>query len=598
MSPTGTLVFDIETGDANRLFTTPPEEFVRLIGYKWAGRSEVVITTDLEELKAQIRSARWIIGHNIHAFDLPAVFGHRSNEPMELADAGRVFDTWTHAPLVNPAPFQYVNRNGKKALADSPEKMKAWYSLDEQAYQLGVTGKTHDLKALAKEFGGFDQIPVDDERFVEYLRGDVLASEAVARALNELGSISHPYALRKQRVASRMAVISSNGLRVDIERAEAREAELAEKRGKILAMLQEKYDFPTEGKSPWATTAGKEAIFRVLADYGVTPESKPDWPRTATGNFSLGGDALVKLTKDTGAEELGKALAELKGQRSLARLALDSVHSDGFVHPDIYQLQRSGRWSTTKPGLTVWTSRGDGAAEKEYFIADSEDEVLFEIDFSNADARVVAALSGDKRYAERFEPGADGHMINAYAAWGKEVVDSDPKKYRQMAKPLGHGWSYGGQAKGLSRASGLPLETSQVFVDGMNAQFSVLVQWQNRVRDFARKNGCVVNEWGGKLWVEKGREFTQAPALLGQNGTTEIVCDALLRMPYHVIRRVKAQIHDAILFSIPKGKEEAVQKFLFDIMEGEFKPAIGGQRIEFPVDAQPAGYTWREANHA
>jgi DNA polymerase-1 len=43
--------------------------------------------------------------------------------------------------------------------------MKKWFSLDEQAHQLGVPGKTHDLKALAKEFGGFGSIPVDDPRF-------------------------------------------------------------------------------------------------------------------------------------------------------------------------------------------------------------------------------------------------------------------------------------------------------------------------------------------------------------------------------------------------------------------------------------------------
>ncbi|SIC88284.1 DNA polymerase [Mycobacteroides abscessus] len=590
----GTLIFDIETHSAELMYSMEPEEFVRLIGYAW-GDGEVVLTTDLDEIKEQILKARWIIGHNIHAFDLRAVFGIKSDIPLELAQQRRVYDTWTHAALVNPAPYMFTNRHGKNALANSPDKMKRWFSLDEQAHQLGVLGKTHDLKALAKEFGGFGAIPVDDERYREYLIGDVVASRVVAQELLKKGKLDD-YALREQEIAARAAVISSNGLRVDVEAAKARVEELRVRREAILAELQTKYGLPTEGKSPWATTAGKEAIMAALADHGITPKSRKDWTKTATGNLSLGGEVLTELTKGTSAEDLGKALAELKGQRSLAQLALDSTHPDGFVHPDITMLQRSGRWSTTEPGLTVWTSRGEGAVEKSYFVPDNDDEVLLELDYSNADARIVAAYSGDRKYAERFEPGADGHMINAIAAWGREVVESDPKKYRQMAKPLGHGWSYGGQARGLVRVTGLPFMTAKKFCDGMDATFVALVDWQNRVRDEARR-GYVMNEWGRKLWVEQDRIFTQAPALKGQNGTREIVCDALLRMPPHVLRRVKAQIHDAVLFSVPRENWEACRDYLVRLMETEFQPSVGGQRVEFPVSAGPAGANWMEASH-
>lgn len=655
--PKGTLIFDVETYSADLLYTLPPEKFVRLIGYKWADQTEVTLTTDLEEIRQQIRLARWIIGHNVIAFDLPAIFGHRSNEPMELADEGRMYDTWVHAVLVNPAPFQYTNRHGKPALASKPEEMKKWFALDEQAYQLGVKGKTHDLKELAKEYGGFGEIPVDDPRYRDYLRGDVLASEAVARALLAKGPLDD-YALREQRIASRAAVISSNGLRVDIEAATRRRDELAARKQEILSDLQRRYGLPSEGTAPWGTDQGKVAILAALADYGIKPNK--DWPKTPAWEkkadylarvdekihdlrhnvdtwtaeikggslpnrsvaarwrwiekaqdqikelesnplppafgLSLSGDTLLKLTKETPAAELGRALAELKGQRSLAQLALDSTHSDGFVHPEITMLQRSGRWSTTNPGLTVWTDKGEGAIEKSYFIPDSEDEVLLEIDYSNADARIVAALSGDRKYAERFEPGADGHTINAIAAWGKEEFERDPKRYRQMAKPLGHGWSYGGGPKGLSRASGLPLETAQVFCEGMAKEFAVLVAWQNKARKGARDNR-VYNEWGRPMYVEPGREFTQVPALHGQSGTREIVCDALLRMPYHIIRRVKAQIHDAVLFTVPKAKFEACRDFLVELMETEFKPKNGGQLIAFPVGAGPAGHNWQEAKH-
>ena len=244
----GTLVFDIETHSANLLYTMPPAEFVRLIGYRWVGQ-ETVLTTSLEEIRNEIYSARCVIGHNINAFDLPAVFGHRSDVPLQLAKAGRVYDTFTHASLVDPAPGEM-----------KPGQALQWLGLDRLAERLGVGGKTDDIKALAYEFGpsedgygkaertrlGFGRIPVTDERFRSYLQGDVLASEAVAQRLLQRGRLDD-YALREQAVAAVAAVISSNGLRVDIAAAKARVEELAARRAVIMDEIVKKYGFPTGG---------------------------------------------------------------------------------------------------------------------------------------------------------------------------------------------------------------------------------------------------------------------------------------------------------------------------------------------------------------
>lgn len=622
MDPSGTLIFDTETHDSNLLYTLPPEEFVRLIGYKWRDDTRtghgVTLTTDLDELREQILKARWIIGHNIHTFDLRAVFGIYSDIPMQLADEGRVYDTWTHSVLVNPAPARYTDRHGKAARATKPEEAMKWHGLDEQAHQLGVPGKTHDLAELALKWApkegpageklnkkeriavGLGLIPVDDEEYREYLVGDVLASEAVAQELMRLGPLDD-YAMREQRIESRKAAIQSNGFRVHQKRAAARVAELAAKREKHMAMLVEQYDFPTTGKQPWRTNEGKDAILKALADVGVTEMSRPDWPRTETGSLSLGGEVMLSLTEGTEAEELGAALAELMGQRSLAQLALDSMHPDGKVHPDITMLQRSGRWSTTNPGLTIWTARGEGAIEKSYFLPDTDDEVLLEFDLSNADARAVAAYSGDVRFAERFQEGADGHLINAWAAWGRDVVGSDKHDpvtaaYRQLAKPGGHGWGYRIGAAKLALTWKKGVEEAKEFLDGMNKAFPRVVAWQDWASQFARRHGYVQNPWGRVMPVEKGREYTQPAALLGQSATREVICDFILSLPYHVVRKLKAQIHDAVVMSAPRDNWEAARDYILEKMQSHMDPK-GGQRIEFPAGSGPAGADWHEASH-
>jgi DNA polymerase-1 len=611
----GTLFFDIETHEAKKLYSMPPEQFVRLIGYAW-GSGEVVITTNLDELREQILKARWVIGHNINDFDLRAVFGVESDIPMMLADEGRVYDTWTHAALVNPAPFRYTNRFGKPARATKPDEAKKWFGLDEQAFQLGVPGKTHSLVDLAVEFGvgsnkeekkisGFGMIPIDDPRYVEYLIGDVKASRAVAKELLKLGPLNK-YALREQRIESRKATISSNGFRVNVAKATKRSEFLRVQREEIMGMLVEKYNFPTTGKKPWVSKEGKLALLKALKDHGIDEGSRPHWPRTDKGGaLQLGGKVILQLVEDTDEEtqKLGAAIAQLMGQRSLADLALKTMHPDGFTHPEITMLQRSGRWSTTEPGLTVWTSRGPNAVEKEYFDPDVDDDVLLEIDASNADARIVGWCSGDEAFNERFLPGADGHLINAQAAWGKDVVGTNKKdpvtaEYRYKAKALGHGWSYGGGYKTLAREAKLPEKDAKQFCEGMAARYVRVIAWQDAVRRQARATGYVTNWWGRRMPVEKNREYTQAPALMGQSGTRELMCDALLKMPYNVIRRVKAQIHDALVFSVPRSKFEVCRDYLVKLMTVTLPAPPGGVEMHFPMEAGPAGENWYLSDHA
>src|SRR5690606_41100360 len=106
-----------------------------------------------------------------------------------------------------------------------------------------------------------------------------------------------------------------------------------------------------------------------------------------------------------------------------------------------------------------------------------------------------------------------------------DVCSSDLK-----AKALGHGWSYGGQAKTLSKHSGLPLEDAERFCNEMAKAYWRLMEWQDKTRKEA-KQGYAVNPWGRKMFVEAGREFTPAPALYGQCGARERICAALPAMP-------------------------------------------------------------------
>jgi len=622
-----TLILDVETYDADLLYSMPPELFVRLAGYRWAGERGCRFTTDLGELRSLILSADMVIGHNIHSFDLPAIFGTGSTIPMELADAGRVYDTWTHAALCHQAPASYVDRNGAVRLGLKPGQAARWNSLDEQAHQLGVAGKTGNLTHQARDYGdpalplaarirdGYGKIPTGDPAYRDYLAGDVEAAELLARALLARMPLT-PYAMREQRIEARKQVISSQGLRVDIPAARARATELSERREELIGRLARDYGFPTQGVKPWASSAGKAAVLALLEDHGIAAATRPNWTRTAAGALSLGAGTIREVTTGTGAADLGVALAELTEQRVLAQLALDSVQPDGRVHPRITMLQRSGRWSVTRPGLTVWSERDKvKRLEKAIFVPDTGDHVLLELDYSAADARIVAALSGDAKYAAQFEDdraalaqltgrpdyadlfkSAGAHAVNAVLAFGADTVATDPDRYRQMAKALGHAWNYGAGPRKLAGVSGLPMADAQRFCNGLTRAYPRLTRWQERVRCQAERTGYVTNPWGRRMRVDRGHEWTQAPALMGQSGTREVICDALLNLPAELMCAVRAQVHDALLVSVPAADWASSGDQLVTCMESVVSPNRG-QPIHFPVSCGPAASNWARAGH-
>lgn len=599
------VFLDIETWGVEHRWNKTPEEFFRLGGYAWGLDGEVVLTEDLEEMRRVVREADVAVAHNGHAFDWTAIFGKDSTEPLELALQDRLFDTWTHATLVHPAPSSFVDRNGRQWFIKGPEDAKRWFSLDNQAYQLGVAGKSQDLKALAKKWGGFGQIPTTDPEFRAYLVQDVVALRDVTRRLSQLGSPTDPYAMREQINAAIDAQNSRNGWRVDQDKAKARIAELEEIQRTTLAMLNERFGLPTTGKAPLRTKPGKAAVLRALAEVGISEDMLP---RTANGGPSLGGKGLVEVAEQHGSDEaieLAQAIAQIGGLRPLAEQALNYLQDDGRVHPEIFTLQRSGRKSTQNPGLTTWSQRDKKKrVEKEYFVPDSDDHVLVEFDYNAADARIVAAYSGDTEFKQRFAPGADSHLITANAVWpgiGYDRSIPEVEETRNVAKALGHAYAYRAGPRTLARSAKQPLEVAQKFVNAMNAAYPKVTKWQERSTKEAQRYGYVMSDWGRRMPVEKDREFTQGPALKGQNGTREIVVDGLIRMArkdIRIIQMLKAQVHDALVFSVPRSEVDYWVPVIKGCMETDWAPSDGrGQEIDFPVGGGDPADNWAAAAH-
>lgn len=606
------LFFDMETHNAGRQYGMSPESFVRTFQYAWDD-GPVHVTTDYLEMVALVRSARFVVGHNIISADLPWLFGVDSMEPLRMALDRRVIDTFVLASLVNPAPYAYVNKDGRQVFDGAkPERAKKWLSLDEQAHQLGVPGKMGNLQELAKKYNppktavrdlDYSLIPIDDEEFQRYMVQDVVAARHIYQRLLQMvksQNYNGDYVWREMIVWSINAQITRNGVLVNTAEAQSRVDELAAERDKIMDWLVRDFDMPTDSKMPWKSNAGKGAILKALDTYGIHPEGNTDWPRTAGKAPSFSGETMIAVTEGTEAEPLGRALATLQGQRSLAQLALDSTYEDGRIHPEIACLQRSGRTSVQRPGLTVWTARGPGAVEKRYFIADPG-HVMVEMDFAAADARAVAALSGDQDFAKRFAPGVDAHDLTGEIFFGNEDYYKDRDRLRQIAKIGGHSLSYRVGAKKLAASVGADVRDAVEWIDNYKQAYPWVTAWQEQVTREG-DGGYVTNWWGRRMVVDPDRSFNQSSALHGQSTTREILFEGLIRIAYekpHMMRWLRMTVHDALVICVPEDEVETAVPYFLETMTYTFDPKTNvSQPIEFPMSVGPLNARdWFGASH-
>lgn len=644
------LFWDLETFSAGREYDMPPEEFVRIMHYAWDD-GPVLSTTDVEEMRELVRAARFIVGHNIISADLTWLFGMDSLEPLYLSLQDRVIDTFYLANLLTPAPYSYTDSKGHTYRdAAKPENAMKWLSLENLCFQFGLPGKFGNLKEIAKKYNPpktpvadleFGLIPLDDPEFLEYAEQDVVAVRGLFKyLLDEIKRQDYPgdYIWREMKVMSATAgQMHRNGILVNQEYANQRIAEQTEVRERIMSWLIEEFDMPTGSKQPWKSNAGKGAILKAFESFGIVPEGNETWKRSAKTNApSFSGETLIAISEGTPAEELGQALATLQGQRSLAQLVKDSMKSDGRVHPDITSLQRSGRWSFTKPGVTIFGERSEALkADKALFTA-APGKVLAGFDYSSADARAMAALSGDEEFARRFETDEDGndlydgHNLTGEAMFGKDVYyarmnEKGKPTLRDVAKMGGHAQNYNIGAYKLanslndaSKKQGLGLTfwapnprgqkpipkypdsiSTPDMIQAFNQTYVYLKHFKDQAVEEGKK-GYVTNSWGRRMTVDEGREFTQAPALHGQSVTREMMADAILRLcerGEYYIRALRAIIHDELLLEFDEDRIEEDIKVVKECMEADFDPGTPlSIVIPFPV-GHGYGKTWKDAGH-
>ena len=552
-----TAIFDLETMSVTELHKHNPN-FIRLIGTETAAGTPVTFPSTF--LPVITSHPGTLVAHNGFGFDFIAA----DLDVLTLSDEDRLIDTKVLAVLNDPPPAKLL----------APRR---YYGLDATAQRVAGIGKTDDIKALAKKHGGFDQIPVDDEDYNDYCKGDITATRAILDNLTV-----DDYARREMRVMARLtSSITTTGFRIDTDLLAERIESGNIERARRIAWLVDHADLPLKNakgvtlKSPAATTAGKKALAEAFRKLGYT------LPLTATGSPSLSAATLKEIIYNDGEGELAE-LAHSVQMLNGVRTVYDTVDKhmvNGRTHSQIDAFQASGRLSVTEPGLTVFGKRGGRHVEREIFLPD-EGEVLVSFDLNQIDARAVAMLSQDRAYMDMFcDPSIDSHVEVSKIVFGT----SDR---RSEAKALAHAWNYGAGVRGIAKTAGVPVSVADSFDSKMRVRFSRLVEWQTEMRAQAEAGDLIPNTMGRYVRPDPERAWTQGVALPAQSLARDLMMEGVLNLPHWVVKQLRAVVHDEIVLSVPPAKLKKLKKAVLKAMQFEY---LG---VPVTADCEGTGASW------
>ena len=560
-------MFDLETGDADYLQVTDDPGFVRLATYSVNG-AEPVATTDIAgELIPLLESADTIVGHNIVQFDLAALRRLYGLDDKALIDAGKVRDTLILSRLA---------AGGDTGLG---------YGLDAVAERCGVDGKLlrdgdSALKALAKQFGGYGKIPLDNAEYIAYALQDVRANVAVYNQMlpAALEAVSAEYLQREHEKMHALSVVESHGVRVDTAKVEEFLAEEAAIKSETRTWLGDTVGLPDTGKQPWSSNSGKQAIADYLDSFGVAV------PRTKSGRISTSAKALNELAEQHAdvpeIVELAEKMETLLQSSTPAATIKKHLHGDK-VYPSIQSSQVTGRLSTTNPGMTVFGSRDARLIrQREMILPDNADEALISVDLSQIDARCMAAGSGDTKYAELFAPGRDAHTEMAIRVFG------DAER-RPEAKALGHAANYGMGSKSFAAHAGISEVKAQGQLDRMHFEFQTLEHFKNHLRKHAEALGWVATGFGRRVAVGRSTAYTQAPAAYGQGTARDVFLEGVMNLPQEVLQMIRIFVHDEIVLSVPRDRADEIKQTVMAAFNAVKLPGKDG--VDVPVLSDSAG---------
>lgn len=312
--------------------------------------------------------------------------------------------------------------------------------------------------------------------------------------------------------------------------------------------------------------------------------------RTATGKIATSRDVLDELAEKY---ELPRLIIE---HRELAKLKSTYVDAfpelinpaDGRIHTTLNQtIAATGRLSSINPNLQNIPIRTEMGRHIRRAFIPADDHVLLSADYSQIELRLLAHVTKDEVMLETFRQGEDIHARTAAAVFKAKTAE-EMRDARRKAKIVNFGIAYVIGPFGLAQRVGISRNEAKKVIEEYYRTYPSVKKYMDELPNMARENGCVTRSiYGRKRYLPdleskgaaRARAEREAVNMAMQASASDIVKLAMLRVVEDLRReKLKAkmilQVHDELVFEVPKKEVEKTSQVVKAAMEGAAKIAV------------------------
>ena len=266
---------------------------------------------------------------------------------------------------------------------------------------------------------------------------------------------------------------------------------------------------------------------------------------------------------------------------------LKNTYSDalpGHINPKTKRVHTSfllaatttGRLASSDPNLqNIPIKSDDGKDIRKAFTA-KKDYLFISADYNQIEMRILADLADVKELKKAFKNNEDIHSLTA-----SQIFNIDIKKvnqdHRRKAKAINFGIIYGISQYGLAKQINVSNYEAEEFLNSYFAKFPEIKVYMDNTIKFCRKSGYVNNIFGRRSHFNgindknfNVRNFQERAAINApiQGSASEVMRLAMIRLhkklsdQKNINSKMLLQIHDELIFEVPKKDEKAMVKLI------------------------------------
>ena len=271
------------------------------------------------------------------------------------------------------------------------------------------------------------------------------------------------------------------------------------------------------------------------------------------------------------------------------------VGLDNKIHAIYNQaLTSTGRLSMSEPNLQNISIRNEeGKQLRKAFFYPNNDFYLLSIDYSQIELRMLAHLAKIKDLQEIFAQGHDIHSATAAKVFNKKIEDVSEDE-RRKAKAVNFGIIYGISPFGLSTQLGISREEAKNLIESFKNTFNGISQFQEETIKYAKEKGYVKTILNRRRYLKEInssnfalRNFNERAAIntVIQGSAADLIKVAMLKCE-ELLKEYKTkivlQIHDELIFKVPKDEVDIIPEKLQKCMEEAMKldvPLVADKKV-------------------